>query len=440
MTTPILGIAEIAGSQSNQYATANEMVRALESAGNELLAVSLASSDVTLTASQFNGAYIFNCTGNAVPRNMTVPMQKRAFVVKNGGSAILTIVRGSSTVAVDIGVSIGFFTDGTTNGLSTVGSAGGGGVTGWLSGKNTSAPNATIPVVYFSPDDAAANVDIAIQAKGTNGAFMLAVPDNATSGGNKRGSYSIDLQLNRSAASQVASGSGSVAIGRKNTSSGSGSVAIGDAVTSTGTTTVALGGACNVTGSYSAAFPYNSDATAIFSLAMGSNCIAAAEGAVAIGRYAESKAVKGQLIYANGRFFSGGDTQKTTMLLRGATTNATASVLTYDASSASAVNQRALVNGSVLTFTGMINARQNTTGDTAAWQFSGAIKRGASAATTVLMAAVTPVLVAADAGAAAWAVSVTADTGNGALKIEVTGEASKSIRWNCVIDALELAG
>jgi hypothetical protein len=68
-------------------------------------------------------------------------------------------------------------------------------------------------------------------------------------------------------------------------------------------------------------------------------------------------------------------------------------------------------------------------GDTASWEFKGAIKRGANAASTAIVGTVIKDVVAYDAGASAWDVTFTADTTNGGLKVEVTGAAATTIRW-----------
>lgn len=58
----------------------------------------------------------------------------------------------------------------------------------------------------WTATNAAANVNAAIIPKGT-GALIAQIPDGTTTGGNARGSYAVDLQMSRTAADQVASGS-----------------------------------------------------------------------------------------------------------------------------------------------------------------------------------------------------------------------------------------
>lgn len=95
-----------------------------------------------------------------------------------------------------------------------------GGITGFLSGLNTAAPNATVNVAYLLATGGSTDKDVAIIPTGTGG-FMLATPDNTATGGNKRGFQAVDLQLVRNAASQVAAGSYTFAAGLGNTVDGS---------------------------------------------------------------------------------------------------------------------------------------------------------------------------------------------------------------------------
>jgi hypothetical protein len=130
--------------------------------------------------------------------------------------------------------------------------------------------------------------------------------------------------------------------------------------------------------------------------------------------------------------------QLATLLLGRQTTNATATVLTSNTFAASTTNQVILPNNSAYAFQGTVIANVTGAGDTSAWKFEGVIKRGANAASTTLVAAVTPTVIAQDVGAVTWAVAVTADTTNGGIKVEVTGAAATTIRWVCKIETTEV--
>ncbi|NBR24603.1 MAG: hypothetical protein EBU08_12705, partial [Micrococcales bacterium] len=80
-----------------------------------------------------------------------------------------------------------------------------------------------------------------------------------------------------------------------------------------------------------------------------------------------------------------GVTQSALLLLARQTTNATATVLTSDQSAASTTNQVILANNAAYFFKGSCIAGVTGAGDTKAWEFKGAIKRGANAAATSIV-------------------------------------------------------
>jgi hypothetical protein len=102
-----------------------------------------------------------------------------------------------------------------------------GGLTEFTELETTAAPNATVPVNSLTPVTATTNADFALIPKG-NGALLVKIPDNAGTGGNKRGQYALDLQLATDFATRVASGNYSTIIGGQgNTASGTHSLASG---------------------------------------------------------------------------------------------------------------------------------------------------------------------------------------------------------------------
>ena len=107
----------------------------------------------------------------------------------------------------------------------------GGGLDYFTEGRNTASPNNVIPAHSLTPSGAEANIDFVIISKGT-GAITRDIPDNATSGGNKRGNYAIDLQKLRTTAFQVASGYQNVLIGTSNSTTSRTSASIYSAASS----------------------------------------------------------------------------------------------------------------------------------------------------------------------------------------------------------------
>jgi hypothetical protein len=134
---------------------------------------------------------------------------------------------------------------GTAFELATGG--GGGGLTNFTDTLADAAPNDTVPVATLSAYGAAADIDLAIVAKGY-GAIVAEVPDNSY-GGNKRGQCATDLQHGPYAGygAYVASGYASViAGGGYNTASGANSVVSGGSDnTASGANSVVSGGSGN---------------------------------------------------------------------------------------------------------------------------------------------------------------------------------------------------
>ncbi len=259
------------------------------------------------------------------------------------------------------------------------------------------------------------------------------------------------------AGAPVATGDRAVAVGHSYASGAdSFAAAIGNNTSSygaQGANSIAMGKQAKATASYSSAFGYLSAATGAgafvfgilsvasgaYSVSAGYICVAAGDYSLAFGSNAQANQL-GKYAYASGQFAASGDAQTGTMVLRTTTTNGTATVITSDAGAAGTTNQVILTNNQAMTFEALITARQNTTGDTASWNLSGCIKRGANAAATSLVGSIVSLASAADAGAVLWTAVASADTTNGGLKITVTGEASKTIRWSATVFTNELAG
>jgi hypothetical protein len=133
-----------------------------------------------------------------------------------------------------------------------------------------------------------------------------------------------------------------------------------------------------------------------------------------------------------------GISQSSLLILGVQTTDATATILRSDTASAGTTNQVILPNNSAYYFKGSVIANVTGAANGASWDFSGAIMRGANAASTVFIG--TPMLnrVGATAGAAAWSIALTTDTTNGGLAVTVTGAAATTIRWVAKIETTEV--
>jgi hypothetical protein len=158
-----------------------------------------------------------------------------------------------------------------------------GGLTYFTEAQNTAAPNATVPVDSLTALSATTNADAAIVPKGA-GAFLLQVPDNTITGGNKRGSNAIDLQRSRTFAIQVASGNNSAIIGGfDNRASGDSSLAGGVGNTASGSLSVAIGQNNSSSNTNSSSFGNENLSNGLNSVAIGRFNNASGTSSVAIG-------------------------------------------------------------------------------------------------------------------------------------------------------------
>lgn len=163
--------------------------------------------------------------------------------------------------------------------------------------------------------------------------------------------------------------------------------------------------------------------------------------AVVGGYYGTTRTIAGRTVFpaSTAPISSNNGVQQCALLILGVqTTDATVTILRSNTSAAATTNQLVLPNNSAYYVRGSCIANVTAAGNTKAWTFEAVIKRGANAASTALVAAVTPIVTAADAGAATWTIAVSADTTNGALAVSVTGQAATTIRWVCRLDSTEV--
>lgn len=338
--------------------------------------------------------------------------------------------------------------------------ASGGSLTNWTEAKNSASPNATVPIVSLSVTIAETNGGLALIPKGT-GPILASVPNSAAGGGDVRGDYAVDWQRDRASQTQVASGSWStlsggrnnmpsgqdstvgggngnnatntsatVAGGLNNSASGTNAfVGGGSGNTASGGNSVVVGGSSNTVSQPSASI-----------LGGGSNTADGEFASILGGRFGHARAVYGAEVRSSGRFAATGDAQRCRHILRIQTTNATATQVTSNNSPAASNNQPSLPDGSAFAFSGKVVARNAANGDASAWEFKGLIKRGSGSGTTALVAAVTPTVIAQDAGASGWAVTITADTTNGCLSINVAGAAATNLNWVADVETVEVVG
>lgn len=239
-------------------------------------------------------------------------------------------------------------------------------------------------------------------ASGTD-SFAAGVADNTSTYG-ATGANSIAMGFQAKATN-----ANSVAINR-GTASGSNAFAVGYLATASGAGAIAISGA---------GIGWTSSATAQASIAIGDGA-----RSTIIGKYA----------YTNGAFAALGDSQIATLILRAATTNATATVATSDSSAAAINNQVILPNQSAFSFQGTVVAKQSGSTNAASWKVEGMVVRGANAASTTLVAST----VTAISNVPGWTLALSADTTNGGLTVTATGAAATNIRWVATIQTSEV--
>lgn len=352
-----------------------------------------------------------------------------------------------------------------------------GGLTKFTEAEATTSPNNTVYVDSLTAAGSTTNVDVAIVPKGT-GAFMLAIPDNTNTGGNKRGTGAVDLQMIRNSNVRVASGNystivggiwnkaagtysiaggfenqvdgdSSIALGASNTtttsncfvlgngstaSGGFGAVALGRGNTSSGDGTLSAGFANTASGSRAVALGESNTASANGAVALGAGVVASGIGSIATGWISNTFGIRARQSHGNQNTVSG-DCQKSVFTLSVRTTNNTATTLTVAGGVASTSNQVILSNNSAYRFKGTIIGKQSGSTNASAWDVDGLIVRGANAAaTTLLISNVTLVQ-----NTPAWGTpTLAADTTNGGLQVQVTGAAATNIQWTAVIETTEV--
>jgi hypothetical protein len=232
--------------------------------------------------------------------------------------------------------------------------------------------------------------------------------------------------------SNIASGTAcSVIAGNGNTAQASNSfVGGGSSNNATANNSFVGGGTSNTAGDSSSAVVGGAN-----------NTTNSSNSGVFVGRYGTTRSIIGNTVLPASNVpiaSAAGVTQSALLVLGVATTDATATRLRSNTSAATTTNQVILPNNSAYVFQGTCIANVTGGSTTSGWEFQGVIKRGANAASTTLVAAVTPTVIAQDALATTWVLAITADTTNGGIAVTVTGAAATTIRWVSRIETTEV--
>jgi hypothetical protein len=319
--------------------------------------------------------------------------------------------------------------------------------------------------VTLSENTTETNSALVLTPKGT-GAFILGPkPDGTSTGGNARGLRAVDLQMQRSSATQVAAANYSfIGGGQNNLTANSRSVVCGGATNSAQTndsgiicgeanTISSAGGATGTDMSAIAAGTFNSinngGRAAFIGAGRGNvvsgNCavvVGGGERSSSVGNTASSSAA-GILCgrngladrfcmqaHAAGQFAANGDAQRARFVLRNKTTTNAAVELFLDGSSL----RLTIPSGKVLGLTINITGIKSDGSAVAHYLRQYALKNVAGTTSEVYA----PVTVGSD-NAAGTSIALSANDTNDALKVEVTGITSEIWRWVASVDAVEIA-
>jgi hypothetical protein len=262
----------------------------------------------------------------------------------------------------------------------------------------------TQPFVAISENTTDTNSAFVLTPKGT-GAFILGQkPDGTTTGGNARGANAVDLTFTRTAAAQVASGSGSFQACGGAQASGSNSIAIGNLCQATGGGSVSIGG--------SGSFANTSSA----------------QNAISYGFTALADRF-GMHAHAHGRFNASGDAQRARFVLRCKTTTNSAVEMAIDGATA----YLGIPSGKVIACTINISGVKSDGSAVAHYIRQYAVKNVGGTSSQVYA----PVTIGTD-NAVSTSVALSVNNTDDTLRIAVTGIAAETWRWVAAVDAVEI--
>jgi len=322
----------------------------------------------------------------------------------------------------------------TTNASGVLGYTSSAGSTGFTLALNTSAPNTTKNVSSFSGSAASANVGIAVVPRGTSG-VLSSVPDSFSNGGNVRGTYSVDFQRVRSAASMVASTTKAVILGgQDNTNDGSsGGVVAGgyNNFNDTNSGSVILGGRDN---------KINSAGSQSVIFGGFSNYLNQGYSAIFGGRYGRNYSAQYTHIYAGFGMNAGtpsltaGTTQLRFMPLSSMPATNVAYVLRNDALAATSggVPYVTPVPASCVSFIRSFTiARRNTTFGVKSWQTYILVKRTSSGNVTQA-GSVNSSSIMATLGTATWTLTTAVNATDQTVELLATSASGTTVPFSSV--------
>src|ERR1044072_322989 len=226
---------------------------------------------------------------------LNLPINKIHRIVTQGGpnlTALASYVGKRGEFLLDPTTGNIVWMDGTTEGGILIAPSGGDSLTGFTSSLLTDAPNDAINASVLTASGGTSDQDIVLVPTGAGG-FSLTVATGDGAGGNKRGSYAVDLQIftsGKNSPTQIASGSNAFAAGVANTASGNystslcwGNVVTGEAAFAEGFNNQAAQFAAHAEGESTTSVGYGSHSEGQSTVASGDNSHAEGHGTTASG-------------------------------------------------------------------------------------------------------------------------------------------------------------
>ena len=305
---------------------------------------------------------------------------------------------------------------------------------------------ATQDNVAIRNNSAATNSALVLTPKGTGALIAGPKPDGTTTGGNARGTNAVDLQVFRSAATQVASGTRSFVAGSESVASNSNAIALGDSCNATGVRSFVAGFANNASnnltfcagGQFSTASgPFavcianqsqaSGDTSGVFG---GGNNQATAQYSGALAGFRTLSDRYAMQAHAAGLFAASGDAQRARFVLRCKTTTNTAVEMALNG----ATTYLGIPSGKVIACTINISGVKSDGSAVAHYVRQYAVKNVGGTSSEVYA----PVTIGTD-NAAGTVIALSANNGDDTLRIAVTGIAAETWRWVASVDAVEIA-
>jgi hypothetical protein len=357
---------------------------------------------------------IRDSTGVLATRNGTSAQTFRVYNTYTSSTSYETLnIKGKSSANFEIGPENGS-AGGTLRGL-TIGCypAGTSTIVGWAQFRPNASTGA-LEAFYLGP-----------------------IADSTAVGGNARGTGAVDLQMYRTSAAQVASGTASFAAGNRNTASGTYSVAIGTLCTASGNEGSFAGGYSSTASGGQSNFAHGNSCTAngIYegSVAHGYECTASGRGARAT-NYGSLADRSGQVASSYHKFAARGDAQYVRFHIMAKTTNATPTTMLIGFGYTN--TQFTIPSGKIMFADILISGIKSDGSAAACYKRKVAIKNVAG--TTALVGTVEAIGTDIEDNVLTD-VAITADNTNDALDISVTGISGETWRWVAVVEGLEIA-